>query len=102
MKSDSLGNSFKYGSPRCCDLAPVSSFPVISELAAVIVQALSEYSYDAELANCSYNLDIGDGSVILTCFGRRLIIYRQQTLEVPCRSGSGFCNERNIAGYAMF
>ena len=89
MKSDSLGNSFD-GSPRC-DLAP-SSFPVISELAAVIVQALSEYSYDAEIANCSYNLDIGDGGVILTCFARRLIIYRQQAIKVPC-SRSGFAKK---------
>ena len=64
----------------------VSSFPV-SELAAVTVQALSEYSYDAEIANCSYNLDIADGSVILTCFGRRFITYGQQAMKVPCRRG---------------
>jgi len=38
-------------------------------------QALSEYSYDAEIANCSYNLDIGDGSVILTSFGSRIFIH---------------------------
>lgn len=37
--------------------------------AHIVQEALSEYSYDAEIANCSYNLDIGDGSVILTAGG---------------------------------
>ena len=32
-------------------------------------QALSEYAYDAEIANCSYNLDIGDNGIILTLPG---------------------------------
>lgn len=43
-------------------------------------QALSEYSYDAEIANCSYNLDIGDGSVILTSLGKQIFFH---TLQRP-------------------
>eukprot|EP00913_Durusdinium_trenchii_P004849 g4504.t1 len=35
----------------------------------IVQEALSEYSYDADIANCSYSLDIGEGSIIFMAGG---------------------------------
>jgi len=37
--------------------------------ASLVQEALSEYSYDAELASCSYSLDAADGAIMLSAGG---------------------------------
>lgn len=51
------------------------------------VQALSEYSYDAEIANCSYNLDIGDNGIILTFPGSEQIQFLAKGIWLPRQVG---------------
>ncbi|CAE7029230.1 Ide [Symbiodinium natans] len=46
-----------------------TSFLRASIWSQLVQEALSEFSYDAEIASCSYSLDAGDGAIMLSAAG---------------------------------